>query len=173
MAMRPAPRFSLVVLPLVSLGADPAHNNLGDVITEGLTSFLSRIRDAFVIARSTALTYKGKAVDARLVGRELGVRYVLEGSEQRSGDRIRVSAQLIDAETGTHLWADRFDTEHADAVQTQDEIVTRLSRAVQIELASVEAARISGAHSAELGAEELALRRRIHEGLRMAGLPEK
>jgi TolB-like protein/cytochrome c-type biogenesis protein CcmH/NrfG len=157
-AMRPAPPFSLVVLPFVSLSGDPAHNNLADVITEGLTSFLSRIRDAFVIARSTALTYKGKAVDARLVGRELGVRYVLEGSEQRSGDRIRVSAQLIDVETGAHLWADRFDAEHADALQTQDEIVTRLSRAVQIELASVEAARIFRTRSADLGAEELALR---------------
>jgi hypothetical protein len=111
-----------------------------------------------VIARSTAQTYKSKAVDARQVGRELGVRYALEGSEQSSGDQIRVSAQLIDVETGAHLWADRFDAEHPDALQTQDEIVTRLSRAVQIELASVEAARISRTRPAELGAEELAVR---------------
>ena len=155
---RPAPPFSMVVLPFTSLSGDPAQNYLADIITEGLTSYLSRIRDAFVIARSTALTYKGKAVDARQVGRELGVRYVLEGSEQHSGGRIRVSAQLIDVETGAHLWADRFDADHADALQTQDDIVTRLARAAQIELAAVEAARISRTGSAELGAEELALR---------------
>jgi adenylate cyclase len=155
---RPAPPFSLVVLPFASLSGDPERNYLADIITEGLTSYLSRIRDAFVIARSTALTYKGKAADVRQVGRELGVRYVLEGSEQHSGGRVRVSAQLIDVETGAHLWADRFDADHAEALQTQDEIVTRLARAVQIELAAVEAARISRAGLAELGPEELALR---------------
>jgi tetratricopeptide (TPR) repeat protein len=92
------------------------------------------------------------------VGSELGVRYVLEGSEQHGGGRIRVSAQLIDVETGAHLWADRFDADHADALQVQDDIVTRLARAVQIELAAVEAARISRTRSAEINAEDLALR---------------
>jgi TolB-like protein/cytochrome c-type biogenesis protein CcmH/NrfG len=156
-AIRPAPPFSLVVLPFVSLSGDPAHNYLADVITEGLTSFLSRIRDAFVIARSTALTYKGKTVDARLVGRELGVRYVLEGSEQRSGNRIRVSAQLIDVETGAHLWADRFDADYVDLLQAQDEIVTRLARALQIELTALESARIPPDTAEGHGAEDLAL----------------
>ena len=157
-ATRPAPPFSMVVLPFTSLSGDPAQNYLADIITEGLTSYLSHIRDAFVIARSTALTYKGKAVDARQVGRELGVRYVLEGSEQHGGDRVRVSTQLIDVETGAHLWADRFDADQADLLQMQDDIVTRLARAVQIELAAVEAARISRTRSADVGAEELALR---------------
>jgi adenylate cyclase len=157
-ATRPAPPFSMVVLPFANLIGDPAQNYLADVITDGLTSYLSRMRDAFVIARCTALTYKGKAVDAREVGRELGVRYVLEGSEQHSSGRIRVSAQLIDAETGALLWADRFDADQVDVLQTQDDIVTRLARAVQIELAAVEAARLSRARSAKAGAEELALR---------------
>jgi TolB-like protein len=156
-AMRAAPPFSLVVLPFVSLSGDHAHNHVADVITEGLTSFLSRIRDAFVIARSTALTYKGKAVDARQVGRELGVRYVLEGSEQRSGKRIRVSAQLIDAVTGAHLWAERFDADYVDLLQAQDEIVTRLARALQIELTALESARISHDAAESRDAEDLAL----------------
>jgi TolB-like protein len=155
-AQPPAPPFSLVVLPFASLSGDPAQNYLADVITEGLTGYLSRIRDAFVIARSTALTYKGKSVDARQVGRELGVRYVLEGSEQHSAGRVRVSAQLIDVETGAHLWADRFDADQADLLQMQDDIVTRLARALQIELAAVEAACVSRMRSTD--AEGLALR---------------
>jgi TolB-like protein len=156
-AKSPPPRFSLVVLPFASLSGDPREDPLADVITEGLTTYLSRIRDAFVIARSTASTYKGKAVDARQVGRELGVRYVLEGSEQHSGARVRVSAQLIDVETGAHLWADRFDADRADLLQMQDDIVTRLARALQIELAAVEAARVPQTHSANASAEDLAL----------------
>jgi TolB-like protein len=157
-ARPPAPPFSLVVPPFTSLSGDPGQNYLADVITEGLTSYLSRIRDAFVIARSTALTYKGKSMDARQVGRELRVRYVLEGSEQHSGGRVRVSAQLIDVETGAHLWADRFDADQADLLQMQDDIVTRLARALQIELAAVEAARVSHTRSTDAGAESLALR---------------
>lgn len=152
-----APPFSLVVLPFTSLGDEPGQDHLANVITEGLTGYLSRMRDAFVIARSTALTYKGKSADARQVGRELGVRYVLEGSEQHSGGRVRVSAQLIDVATGAHLWADRFDADQADLLQMQDDIVTRLARALQIELAAVEAARVSRA-SSDTGAESLALR---------------
>src|SRR5262249_18469595 len=101
-----------------------------------------------------ALTFKGKAVDVRRFGRELGVRYVLEGSEQHSGSRVRVSAQLIDVETGAHLWADRFDADRADLLQMQDDIVTRLARALQIELAAVEAART---HPGGSNAEDLAL----------------
>jgi TolB-like protein/Tfp pilus assembly protein PilF len=150
----PAPRFSLVVLPFANLSGDSTQDHLADVITEGLTTNLSRIRDAFVISRSTALTFKGKAVDVRRIGRELGVRYVLEGSEQHSGSRVRVSAQLIDVETGAHLWADRFDADRADLLQMQDDIVTRLARALQIELAAVEAART---HPGGSNAEDLAL----------------
>ncbi len=156
-AVRTAPPFSLVVLPFVSLGGDPADNSLADVITEGLTSFLSRIRDAFVIARSIALIYKGKAADARQVGRELGVRYVLEGSEQRSGKRVRVSAQLIDAQTGAHLWAERFDADYVDLLLAQDEIVTRLARTLQIELTALESARRPPDADESRGAEDLAV----------------
>lgn len=153
----PAPRFSLVVLPFANLSGDPAQDYLADVITDGLTTNLSRIRDAFVIARSTASTYKGKAVDVRRIGQDLGVRYVLEGSEQHSDARVRVSAQLIDVETGAHLWADRFDADRADLLQMQDDIVTRLARALQIELAAVEAARTPRMHSSNPNAEDLAL----------------
>jgi TolB-like protein/Tfp pilus assembly protein PilF len=152
-----APRFSLIVLPFVSLSGDAAHDHIADAIAEGLTTYLSRIRDAFVIARSTALTYKGKAVDVRQVGQELGVRYVLEGSEQHSATRVRVSARLIDVETGANLWADQFDAERTDLLQMQDDIVTRLARAIQIELAAFEAARIPRAHAAQPSAEDLAV----------------
>lgn len=153
-----APRFSIVVLPFANVSGDPAQDCLADLITEGLTTNLSRIRDAFVIARSTALTYKGKAVDVRQIGHELGVRYVLEGSEQHSGTRVRVSAQLIDVETGAHLWADRFDADRANLLQMQDDIATRLARALHIELAAVEAARTPEMHPSNPNAEDLALR---------------
>lgn len=153
-----ASRLSLVVLPFTNLSGDPAQDYLADVITEELTTSLSRIRRSFVIARSTAFTYKGRAVDVKQIGRDLGVRYVLEGSEQQSGDRVRVSAQLIDAETGAHLWADQFDADRADLLEMQDEIVTRLSRALQLQLVEVEAARVARTHPSDLDAEDLAMR---------------
>jgi TolB-like protein len=149
-------RFSLVVLPFVNL-SDSAQDHLADAITDGLTTYLSRIRDAFVIARSIAMTYKGKAIDVRQIGRELGVRYVLEGSEQHSGSLVRVSAQLIDVGTGAHLWAERFDADYIDVLQAQDEIVTRLARALQIELTALESAWISLSTTENRGAEDLAL----------------
>ena len=136
LAVRPArgpevsattPRLSIVVLPFTNLSGDPAQEYLADVVTEGLTTDLSRISGTFVIARSTAFTYKGKPADVKQIGRDLGVRYVLEGSEQHSGNQVRVNAQLIDAETGAHLWADQFDADRADLLQMQDEIVTRIA----------------------------------------------
>jgi TolB-like protein len=150
-------RFSLVVLPFANLTGDPAQDHVSDAITDGLTTYLSRIRGAFVIARSIAMTYRGKAIDVRQIGRELGVRYVLEGSEQHSGSRVRVSAQLIDVGTGAHLWAERFDADQVDQLQTQDEIVTRLARALQIELTALESARISRSGVEGRDAEDLAL----------------
>jgi TolB-like protein len=150
-------RLSLVVLPFVNLSGDAAQDHLSDAITDGLTTYLSRIRGAFVIARSIAMIYKGRAIDVRQIGRELGVRYVLEGSEQHSGSRVRVSAQLIDVDTGAHLWAERFDADHVDLLQTQDEIVTRLARALQIELTALESARISRSGAESRDAEDLAL----------------
>ena len=139
------PRLSIVVLPFANLSGDPGQDYLADVLTEGLTTGLSRISGTFVIARSTAFTYKGKPVDVKQVGRDLGVRYVLEGSEQHSGNQVRVNAQLIDAETGAHLWADQFDADRADLLQMQDEIVTRIARAMQIQLVAVDAARVTRA----------------------------
>jgi adenylate cyclase len=151
-------RLSLVVLPFANLSGDPAQDYLGDVITEELTTSLSRIRHSFVIARSTAFTYKGRAVDVKQIGRELGVRYVLEGSQQQSAKRVRVSAQLIDAASGVHLWADQFDADRADLLEMQDEIVTRLSRALQVQLVEVDAARVARTHPDDLDAEDLAMR---------------
>ena len=103
------PRLSIVVLPFANIGGDPEQEYFVDGVTESLTTDLSRIRGSFVIGRNTAFTYKGKAVDLKQIGRELNVRYVLEGSVQRGGNRMRVNVQLIDAETGNHLWAERFD----------------------------------------------------------------
>ena len=102
-----APRLSIVVLPFANIGGDPEQDYFVGGVTESLTTDLSRIAGSFVIGRNTAFTYKGKAVDLKQIGRELGVRYVLEGSVQRGGNRLRVNVQLIDAETGNHLWAER------------------------------------------------------------------
>jgi TolB-like protein/DNA-binding winged helix-turn-helix (wHTH) protein len=103
------PRLSIVVLPFANIGGDPEQDYFVDGVTDNLTTDLSQIRSAFVIGRSTAFTYKSKAVDIRQIGRELNVRYVLEGRMQRGGNRMRVNVQLIDAESGSHLWAERFD----------------------------------------------------------------
>ena len=151
-------RLSIVVLPFANLSGDPAQEYLADAITEGLTTSLSRIVGTFVIARSTAFTYKGKPIDVRQVGKDLGVRYVLEGSEQHSGSHVRVNAQLIDAETGAHLWADQFDADRPDLLQMQDEIVTRLARAMEIKLIAVDAARVTRTRPGNLDAQDLALR---------------
>ena len=110
-----------------------------------------------MIARNTAFTYKGKPVDAKAIGKDLGVRYVLEGSVQPSGDQVRVNAQLIDADSGAHLWAEQFDTPRADLLQTQDEIVTHLARAMDIQLTEAEAARLKRTPAANPDAEDLAL----------------
>jgi TolB-like protein/class 3 adenylate cyclase/Tfp pilus assembly protein PilF len=160
------PRLSLVVLPFANLSGDPAQDYLADVITDQLTTGLSRISGTFVIARSTAFTYKGKPVDVKQVGKNLGVRYVLQGSEQRSGDRVRVNAQLIDAETGGHLWADQFDADRANLLQMQDEIVTRLAHALEIQLSAVDAARVEQTRPGNFDAEDLARRCKARDGSR-------
>ncbi len=132
------PRLSVVVLPFANLSSDPEQEYFADGITEDLTTDLSRISGSFVIARNTAFTYKGKAVDAKQIGRELGVRYVLEGSIRRSGQQVRVNAQLVNSETGAHLWAERFDSAASDLLQVQDDITLRIAselRADAIDLA--------------------------------------
>ena len=135
------PRLSVVVLPFANIGGDPEQEYFADGVTESLTTDLSRISGAFVIGRSTAFSYKGKSPDLRQIGRELDVRYVLEGSVQRSGNRIRVNVQLVDAETGSHIWTERFDKPIADLFDMQDEIVSRLANRLGHELAGAEARR--------------------------------
>ena len=138
---RPPTRLSIVVLPFANLSNDPEQEYFADGITDDLTTDLSRISGSFVIARSTAFTYKRKAVDAGQAGHELGVRYVLEGSVRRSGNRVRVNAQLIDAETDGHLWAEHFDGDTADLLVMQDEITRRIAVALHLELVGAEADR--------------------------------
>jgi adenylate cyclase len=131
-------------LPFTNLSSDPDQDYFADGVTENLTTDLSRLRGSFVISRNTAFTFKGKAVDAKQIGRELGVRYVLEGSVQRAGARVRVNAQLIDTETGAHLWADRFQEEIADLFKLQDDVVARLANALSYELIRAEAETAAG-----------------------------
>jgi TolB-like protein/class 3 adenylate cyclase len=135
------PRLSIVVLPFANIGGDPEQDYFVDGVTESLTTDLSRISGSFVIARNTAFTYKGKPYDVKQIGRELNVRYVLEGSVQRSGSRLRINVQLIDAATGSHLWAERFDKPVADLFDMQDEVVARLSNQLGTQLISAEARR--------------------------------
>jgi TolB-like protein/class 3 adenylate cyclase/Tfp pilus assembly protein PilF len=135
------PHLSIVVLPFANIGGDPEQEYFVDGVTESLTTDLSRMSGSFVIGRNTAFTFKGKAVDLKQIGRELGVRYVLEGSVQRGGNRMRINVQLIDAETGNHLWAERFDNPLADLLDMQDEIVARLANQLGTELVAAEARR--------------------------------
>ena len=152
-----AAQLSIVVLPFSNLSGDTSQDYLGDVLTEELTTSLSRLPGSFVVSRTTAVSYRGKAMDVKQIGKELGVRYVLEGSAQKSGMRVRVDAQLIDVATGAHLWADQFDADQTDLLAMQDEIVTHLARAIQVELTTAEASRIARAHPKNPDAEELAL----------------
>ncbi len=132
-------RLSIVVLPFTNLSNDPSQKYFSDGVTENLTTDLSRIRNSFVIARNTAFSFRDKNVDAREIGRELGVRYVLEGSVQRDQNRVRVNAQLIDAGSGAHLWADRFEEDVADLFKLQDQVVARLTNSLGYELVKTEA----------------------------------
>jgi len=141
-ASTPAPRLSIVVLPFANLSNDPDQDYFADGITDDLTTDLSRISSSFVIARNTAFTYKGKPVDAKQIGHELGVRYVLEGSVRRAGDKVQVNVQLIDATTGAHLWADRFDTDRANLAAAQTQITGRLATTLGVELIRAEGCRI-------------------------------
>ena len=136
-----AARLSIVVLPFTNLSNDPAQDYFADGVTENLTTELSRLHNSFVISRNTAFTFKGKNLDAKAIGKELGVRYVLEGSVQRDQNRVLVNAQLIDAESDAQVWADRFEDDVADLFKLQDEVVVRLARTLQVELVNAEAQR--------------------------------
>jgi adenylate cyclase len=142
--------LSIVVLPFASLSKDPDQDYFADGITENLTTDLSRIPNSFVIARNTAFTFKGKSIDAKEIGKELGVRYVLEGSVQRNQNRVRVNAQLIDAESGAHLWADRFEEDVSDLFKLQDQVVARLANTLGYELIKAEADKASRSKSPDV-----------------------
>ena len=135
------PRLSIIVLPFANMSGDPEQEYFVDGVTESLTTDLSRIRGSFVIARNTAFTYRGKASDVTKIGRELNVRYALEGSVQRSGQRMRVNAQLLDAQNGSHLWAERFERPVTDLFEMQDEIVARIANTLNGQLIAAEARR--------------------------------
>jgi adenylate cyclase len=141
--------LSMVVLPFANLSGDPSQEYLADGITENLTTDLSRIRKSFVIDPNTSFTYKGKNIDAKEIGKELGVRYVVEGAVQREQNRVRVNAQLVDAASGTHLWAERFEEDVADVFKLQDQIAARLSNTLGFELVKAEAIRSARSTNAD------------------------
>jgi adenylate cyclase len=152
----PATHLSIVVLPFRNLSGDPSQDYFADGITENLTTDLSRIRNSFVIARNTAFTFKGKNIDSKAISKDLGVRYVLEGSVQRDQNRVRVNAQLIDGESGAHLWADRFEESITDLFKLQDQVVARLANTLGYELMKAEAQRST--HSTNPDAIDLTMR---------------
>ncbi len=139
-----APRLSIVVLPFDNLSDDKEQDYFADGITDDLTTDLSHLEDSFVISRGTAFTYKGKAIDAKAIGRELNVRYLLEGSVRRVGETIAINAQLISTETGAQVWADRFDGERSKLGELQVDIVARLANSLGVELVKAEALRAQG-----------------------------
>ena len=149
---------SLVVLPFQNMSGDPEQEYFADGMVEDITTALSRIRSLFVIARNSAFTYKGRAVDVRQVGRELGVRYVLEGSVRKAGSRVRITGQLVDAATGTHLWADRFDGTLEDVFDLQDQVTASVVAAIQPNLLKAEIQRAQRKPTENLQAYDLMLR---------------
>ena len=154
---------AIAVLPFLNLSGDPKQEYFSDGLTEDILTELSRARDLRVIARNTSFQYKDKAVDVTKLGRELNVRYVLEGSVQRSDDRLRVAAQLIDTETGTHIWADRYDREMADVFLVQDEIVNQIVAKIAGSYGAIERAEVNSAarkSSEQIRAYDLVLRAR-------------
>jgi len=149
---------SIAVLPFANMSGDPEQEYFVDGMVEEIITALSRIRWLFVIARNSSFTYKGQAVDVKRVGRELGVRYVLEGSVRKAGNRVRITGQLIDAETGAHLWADRFDGSLEDVFDLQDKVASSVAGVIEPALQAAEAARSAGRPTNDLTAYDLYLR---------------
>jgi adenylate cyclase len=167
---------SIAVLPFANMSGDPEQEYFADGMVEEIITALSRIRWLFVIARNSSFTYKGQAVDVKQVGRELGVRYVLEGSVRKAGNRVRITGQLIDAATGTHLWADRFDGSLEDVFELQDKVASSVAGVIEPALQAAETARSAGRATDDLTAYDLYLRayaifwssaRQIPEALRL------
>jgi adenylate cyclase len=155
-----APRLSIVVLPFANVSNDPEQQYFADGITEDLTTDLSRTSGSFVIARTTAFTYKDKAVDVKQIGRELGVRYVLEGSVRRTGEQVQINAQLIDAETGAHIWADRFNGERRVLPELQNDVISRIFLTLNRELIDAVGRRSEQEHPNDPDARDYTMRGR-------------
>jgi adenylate cyclase len=153
---------SIVVLPFDNMSGDPAATSIADGVVEEITATLSRVRDFTVIARNSAYAYKGRAVDIREIARDLGVRYVIEGSLRKVGDRVRVTAQLIDANTGTHLWADRYDGVLENLFDFEDEIASRVTGALRPSIWDAEIARARRKRPENMVAYDLVLRALPH-----------
>jgi adenylate cyclase len=156
-----APRLSIVVLPFENMSGDKEQDYFADGITDALTTDLSHLHDSFVIARGTAFTYKGKPIDAKQIGKDLGVRYVLEGSVRRAGEKVEINAQLISTETGAHVWADRFDGERSKLGELQVEVVARLARSLGVELVKAEALRAARERPSNPDAVDLAMQAQV------------
>jgi adenylate cyclase len=152
------PKPSVAVLPFANLSQDSAQDYFSDGVTEDLITGLSKVSGLFVIARNSTFTYKGRPVKVREIGRDLGVRYVVEGGVQRAGNRVRITAQLVDASTGYHLWAERYDREASDIFAVQDEVTRQIVRAMAVKLTEAEQTRIGRAPTGVLEAYDLALR---------------
>jgi adenylate cyclase len=157
-ALPPPNKPSIAVLPFQNMSDDPEQEYFADGMVEEIITTLSRIRWLFVIARNSTFTYKGQAVDVKQIGRELGVRYLLEGSVRRSGNRVRITAQLVEAETGAHLWADHFDGSMEDVFDLQDQIAARVTGVIEPALQMAETARTARRATADLTAYDLYLR---------------
>ena len=151
-------RPSIAVLPFTNMGSDTEQDYFADGISEDIITALSKLRWFFVIARNSSFTYKGRAVDIRQVGHELGVRYVLEGSVRKGGGRVRISVQLIDAETGKHLWADRYDRDLTDIFALQDEITKKVVAAIEPKLLEAEGTRLQHRSPRDFGAWDMLIR---------------
>src|SRR6516162_8647896 len=149
---------SIAVLPFQNMSGDPEQEYFADGMVEEIITALSRIRWLFVIARNSTFTYKGQAIDVKRVGRELGVRYVLEGSVRKGGGRVRITAQLIEAETGAHLWADRFDGSLKDVFELQEQVAISVTGVIEPALQAAETARSAGRPTSDLTAYDLYLR---------------
>jgi adenylate cyclase len=162
-AVKPAPQIrksSIAVLPFTNMSGDPEQEYFSDGISEDIITDLSKISGLTVISRNSSFTYKGRTVDTRAVGRDLGVSAVLEGSVRRAGTRLRITAQLIDAATGSHLWAERFDRDMADLFEVQDDVTGRIVEALKVTMSPAEKARISGGGTSNLDAYDSFLRAR-------------
>jgi adenylate cyclase len=157
-ALEQPDRPSIAVLPFQNMSGDPEQEYFADGMVEDIITALSRFKSLFVIARNSSFTYKGRAVDIKQVGRELGVRYVLEGSVRKAGDRVRITGQLLDSDSGTHLWADRFDGSLADVFELQDQVTTRVVAAIAPKITQAEIGRARRKPAGSLDSYDLYLR---------------